>query len=940
MLKFTKKHPIITAGVLYLIIFIVGYMLFFSSSEYLYSEETDIHNFTYPILLDLREFYYGLFSGEASQINFDRLFGIDNILMTGYLGNPLYLPVIFFPGDSLLYFYKFSFLAQLFFAGAAFIYMSAEMGRSPVAAAAVTPLYLYCPFIMSFGISFNCYTPNLIFLPLMITGMERVFGKKSGKLLLITAFFTCLCGGLYFFIYNVALTVIYAFIRVIFMKEDSFGKRLLSFGSKGAACVITGFMLAGVLMLPQIMGVLYSGRVSSADNDVLSKIISFNSQEFFDIFCENESYVSLGFLQCVLVMIFLISRRSDKMLKLLLALCFAGICFPLMSAAFNAFTYIEHRWYYGAALLTAFAALNAICELPELSKTERILSASALLISMPGADHYFAKISVISALLIVFAANIPPVYAFLDKRIKETDSRRSNITELIIIVISVLTALFIMLLAMGDTDTVLKCVLYLSAIVIITTVGRGIRAYHYPLAAAAACIGAYFSQLSVISDLEAPTASRDIYLPLRQISDELADTEEAPIRFDCISDQDHRNYGPSYGIANNSAMFSILPGRYMTMMERSCFDRSTLNAVDCVIGFDSRIPFLTVFGIDFIQLLDMNRDLQNQSNADTERNKDPENEILFGFERFGEYTANGNKYTVYKNSYALPFGFTYNNIIRESERVQQNGADYGTSMLYGAAVEDEIAQSIPLECISPPTNKAGFSMTKSSKTLGLNDDRYFTYEIELDEVITDSEIYLNLIGVPHDDIYGTFTAQVDSGTVSTATVYSGISSDFKWAAKLDDYTIRIGNVKGKPVSRITVVSSLDIDDFEISVLPHEEFLDRFNELNEFTMKNVYLGADTLSGEITVPDTRMLVMSLQYSENWTAYDNGSRVSTYPVNDCMTGILLSQGSHCIELRYENKSLYMGAVLSGVGLIAAFILREIELHSEVTTKKRKKK
>lgn len=939
MLKHLKKHPYITAGVLYLIIFVLGYFLFFGSSEYLYSEKTDIHNFTYPALVDLREFYYGLFSGEASQINFDRLFGIDNILMTGYLGNPMYLPVIFFPGDSLLYFYKFSFIAQLFFAGAAFIYMSAELGRSPVAAAAVSPLYLYCPFIMSFGISFNCYTPNLIFLPLMITGMERIFRKKSGGLLLATAIFTCLCGGVYFFIYNVALTVIYAFIRVIFMKEDSFGKRLFSFGSKGAACVITGFMLAGVLILPNISGVLYSGRASSADNDILSEVLRFNSEEFFNIFCANDNYISLGFLQLVLVMLFLISRRSDKALKLLFVLCFAGICFPVMSAALNAFTYIEHRWYYAASLLTAFAALNVICDLPNFTKTERILSAAAVLALIPGADPFFAKGSAAAALLIALAVNIPPVYAFLDRKIQETDIRHSNITELIMIVISLVTALFIILLSMGEKESVLKCILYLSAIIIMLTFGRGVRACHYPIAAAAACIGAYFSQLSVISDLEAPAASSEIYLPLKQISDELSHTEEAPIRFECFSDRDNINYGASYGIANNAAMFSILPGRYMTMMERSCFDRYTLNAVDSVIGFDRRIPFLTVFGIDFIQNMDENHAPQEQGSADTKRNTDPENEIPFGFERLGEYTANGEKYAVYKNNYALPFGFTYKNIIRESERAQQNGADYGTSMLYGAAVEDDTARSIPLECISPPTNNAGFSLTKSSKTLGLNDDRYFTYEIELDEVITDSEIYLNLIGVPHDDIYGTFTAQVDSGAVTTAAAYSGISSDFKWAVKLDDYTLRIRNVKGEPVSRIAIVSSLDIDDFEISVLSHGEFADRFNELNEFTMKNVSFGADTVSGEITVPDTRILAMSLQYSENWTAYDNSTRVSTYPVNDCMTGILLKEGTHSIELRYKNKYLYMGAVLSAAGLIAAIILLRIERHGGAAPKKSKK-
>lgn len=916
-----------TAAVLYVCIFAAAYALLFSGSEYLFSDTSDINAFYYPALKDLREFYKGLLSGEASVINFDRLFGIDCILNAGYVGNPLYFPVVFFEGDSLLYFYKIYFISLMFLAGAAFIYMCASLGKSPITAALVTPLYLFCPFVLNFGIWFLCYTPNFISMPMMIAGMDRVFKKKGSGLLLVTALLTCLCCGVYFFFYNVVLTVIYAFVRVIFMEGEAFGKRLLIFGTKGGISVIIGFMIAGVFMLPQLSGVFSSGRVSSADSEVLSEMTMFSTKSLQEIFCSDVNYISLGFLQCVLAMLFLISRRSDKVMKILFALCVTGICIPIMSAALNAFTYIEHRWLFGFSLLAAYAYLCVICDLKNFTKTERILSGAVLTVMILGVDYFFSAASLAAALVIVVLANIPPVYRFLEKKITETDEKHPNIIELIMTVLAVVLIAFVMLLSL-DKTVVMKCVLYFASLILIFTIGSGFKAYHYPLAMTAAFIGVLFAKGYNVPKLEDPEKEGNLYLPMTEVRDSILETEEPPVRFENSTDLTNRNVGANYGIAGNSAMFSILPGRYMTMMERSCFDMNALNAVDCVVGFDRRIPYLTVFGIDILQNYDETEEVWSNKVTLVSRKVSPEDELPFGFERYSEYDGNGRKYALYKNKYALPFGFTYKNSIAESERIKENGADYGINMLYGAALEDSFAETLPIERISPVCSNADFTITESRELLGENKDEYITYVLTLDEPVTDGEIYLNLQGVPHDDMYSTVKATVDSGAVTLGELYNVASfKDFKWAVMLDNYTLRLRNVKGEPVTVITVVSSMEIEGFEVSVLPHEEFVSRYNELNEYTMKNVTFGNDAVSGEISVPDNRMLVMSMQYNEGWEAYDNGERVSTYPVNDCMTGIMLTAGEHSITLKYTNRYLYIGTVLSAAGIIAAVIMLVLE-------------
>lgn len=922
IIKKLKEHKYISAGIIYVVMFLLSYVVFLSDSEYLFADKSDIINFTYPQLLDLQKFYSDLLHGNFSIIDFNRLFGIDIILNSGLIGNPLYFPVIFFTGDKLLYFFKFYFLTLLFAAGISFIYMCDRLGKSPVAAALMSPLYLFCPFVMNFSIWYYCYIPNLVSLPLMIVGMEKVFEKKSGKMLTVVSFLTCICNTVYFFLFNVVLTVLYAIARVLFMKEDNLGKRLIAYGTRGGVSVLEGLLLSGIWMLPQIMAIFGSGRLENHSRDIVSEIFSFNKSIVEYMFLVSNEYIYFGALQTLLIIIFLVSRRTKGEHKLMFWMCASGIVLPVMSAALCGFTYVQHRWLFGFSLLCGFAAVSAVSEITKLSAAERVIGSFLVLLMELAGDYFFTVpcVAIIFALALILS--IPPVWNKTEKIITSFDEKHPNLFVLINVLLSVVVGIFVIIMG-PSAPIVFRVILCAAVIITIALAGRPLKLYHAPAAIAAAVMFFLITAETEVSDLSDPELDKAVYDPLIELKEETLKTEEGPVRFENFIDIVNVNKAGNYGLNGNAANLSIMPGRYMNMMRNSWFDRKNVVGVLSVIGFDRRLPFMSVFGIDYLQISDeyeMKNETDESFGSET---VDPERKIPFGFEKCSTYNVDETAYSVYKNKYSLPLGFTYNSVISEEERSKLNGADYSINMMYGAAVENENIGEIQLPEKEPVTMKVGFSEEKSTEKKGEFETITYIYDLTLDTPVEGSEIYLSMYDVPCDDSVGSIKITTDSGIKTNVKIYDFVTyKSYHWSMPLDNYTLKISHLNDTPVNKITVRSSFEIGSMEINVFTNEEFESRFNELNEYTMKNVDMGYDRVTGDISVPDTRMLAMSLQYDENWTAYDNGVKVKTYPVNECMTGIVLSPGEHSIELRYRNKAIPVGFVVSLIG-IAVFVI-----------------
>ena len=83
-----------------------------------------------------------------------------------------------------------------------------------------------------------------------------------------------------------------------------------------------------------------------------------------------------------------------------------------------------------------------------------------------------------------------------------------------------------------------------------------------------------------------------------------------------------------------------------------------------------------------------------------------------------------------------------------------------------------------------------------------------------------------------------------------------------------------------------------------------------------------LATDRISGHIELTSSQILCLQIPRTAGWTAYVDGKRAELLQADTMFSALLLSEGSHDIELTYQTPGLRLGAVVS-LGTVVLFIL-----------------
>ncbi len=116
----------------------------------------------------------------------------------------------------------------------------------------------------------------------------------------------------------------------------------------------------------------------------------------------------------------------------------------------------------------------------------------------------------------------------------------------------------------------------------------------------------------------------------------------------------------------------------------------------------------------------------------------------------------------------------------------------------------------------------------------------------------------------------------------------------------------------------------------------EVFQAGYDILSASTWKLTQCSTDYISGVIDCNRDGLLYTSVPQDGNWTAYVDGEMVDTLLVGDVMLSIPMTEGTHTVELRYQNRAFEYGALIS---LGCAAIFGGIILGSHLASRKKKK-
>ena len=140
---------------------------------------------------------------------------------------------------------------------------------------------------------------------------------------------------------------------------------------------------------------------------------------------------------------------------------------------------------------------------------------------------------------------------------------------------------------------------------------------------------------------------------------------------------------------------------------------------------------------------------------------------------------------------------------------------------------------------------------------------------------------------------------------------------------LNSYTI--GEKIDSIVLTFPVRGVYHFDDFSVISEPLATYRAKTDRLAAESLENVQIHQNKSSfistgvtGEITVSGSKLLCLTIPYSDGWKAYVDGSPAVLENVNLMFSGLWLSSGHHTIELHYETPGLLYGLCLSAAGLL----------------------
>lgn len=293
-----------------------------------------------------------------------------------------------------------------------------------------------------------------------------------------------------------------------------------------------------------------------------------------------------------------------------------------------------------------------------------------------------------------------------------------------------------------------------------------------------------------------------------------------------------------------------------------------------------------------------------------------------------EYVSDLDNYKLYKNKYALDFGYTYDDTLTYDVWNELNCVEKEEALLHSIVLDGgDNKINLKQKNLDFETVCNGDVVYKDNQIIVNDDEASLTFNFIGQQ---ESENYLLIEGLRYTDgvnyyYLPTVDVEIDvdvKGYVrnleyhtndynfyngrDTYVVYLGYYDD-----ALDSITLHFSNEGTYSFKDLKIISK-DIKDDEL----------KFKELNNNHLDNVEYDTNSLKGTINLDQDKYLLLSIPYSKGWTAYVDGNKVDLLRANECYMALKLNKGYHEISLHYETPLLKLGVLVSIVSCIGFII------------------
>lgn len=835
-------------------------------------------------------------------------YGGDVVTSLAYyvLGDPFSIFSVITPSSWGEVMYMFCIVLRLYFAGIAFCAFCHKMGCGRFASLTGALVYAFCGYAILAAVRHPYFMNPMIYLPLILLGVEKIFRKES-PVLYIVMIFVAAFSNFYFFYMLVLQTVLYVLFRFFFVVKEHRLKNLALYFVKFMAYSLIGVLMAAVLFLPICMAFL-----SDARSDTNYTFYPFYSLVYYtrfpSAFITNQSpgfWTQIGMSPVVLTGIITLFMKKGKETCLKLQFVFMTILLllPIAGHIFNGLGYVCNRWEFAYAFCLAFILARTIPDLLTLEKRQKWI--------------LFFAVSAYSVLC----------FALSQSRIEATFASISLllITVLFLFGVKELPKLTLFRRTFSPQQIAKSGLLLLSVcgILVISFYQYSIKEWDY-----------METYQSLGTSMKEISAQRENAWKLIE--------DDSFYRIDETRQGDtyENNHSLSLKQSTTLSYWSItnpFPVEYMDL--NSVFMRST----SIFRGLQSR-TFLQPFASAKYFVCEEGQ----------------EGYVPYGYRQIGSTkTYKGEKVLLYETSNSLPLGYTTDTWVPYEEYLEMSFTERQQAMLQGAVLQTEKApdsltevqptythQELPYEVICDQNTEYSDGVLQVKKANAKITLRF--------DCPADCELYAQITGLSFDsrsqyhyytqedwDALSEYDAnklrqslrfweKPDNSNIKAAC--GSCTSDFThytpysiYAYGRTDYLFNLCYSK-ESRSEMTLTFSqtgeYTFDSLSVICQPMTGFEESIASMKEDVLENVDISANRITGDISLDKDKLLCLSIPYSQGWTLYVDGKETELLQTNVMYMGVPLTAGEHQIELRYTTPYLKVGLLLSGVG-VAAFIV-----------------
>lgn len=822
------------------------------------------------------------------------------------IGDPISIFCVFVPKRLMYLYYTAAILLRMYLSGIAFSALCFEVGEGKggrYAVLAGSMSYVFCYWSILQAGKHPFFLNPMLYLPLLILGVEKMIKGKRPYLFILTVAVSAM-SNFYFFYVMVFLLILYVIVRVVYLYRKNITKSIFTVLRIGAASVL-GVLMSAVILLPMCYVFLLDLRVSSAQPlhlfYPLTYYLSFPAAFLANI----DMYgLCMCFAAPVLPAVFLMFYKRNKFtfMKIIFAMGIAVFVFPFWGQALNGFAYMSNRWCFAFALVTSYILTMVWPDMIKLKTKE-----AAFLV--PCVTVYFAvcilfensRTKPVFSAIVLCMITLFILFPSLEQEALLNYKRKQQLILLTVMVSVVLNSFWKNSVSEGDD---------------------------------AWGMGRYIAEILNANETVAIALAADY------------DKTEDFYRFAGADLTTNANM--IAGMSSTQYYWSLSNPQ---VAEYRSYMNLPENVIHSYTGYDDRAALNALASVQYFSV--------------------PENDrasVPYGFTQVD--TIPQSAYIVYRNDYTLPFSYTYDNYILEDTWESLSAISKQETMLQSVVLaEDAVYSAVgtPVYCNSDITytitcnsddvskQDNSFVVTKENATITISFDglpysetyleiegldfqgasKYDLYfgDGKFDPLDLYNEAHWNMLSKSSQELikkgrwlwiaptYVDLTYVKADNTSKQLRLYTEDHSNY---AGRHNFTMNLGYTE-ESLSSVSISFSdcgiYTFDSVKIICQPMETYEKQIETLREDSLQNVTFGTDTVTGEITLDEPKLLCLSIPYSTGWSARVDGREAKLYQANIKNVALDLDAGTHTIELTYETPLLKVGIFVSLIGF-AVFI------------------